>query len=131
MVSSKPKNGFNCVSCGTHRRWTSLRHVIPKREPRHASQGAEGMGAGSRSPHGQSLKIIEGFFSRKTHSRARGSSRNIRHEKAIGHHLLEMPDHRRLRSGDRDRQRLARGCLELDDSHACSALVSWPALASA
>jgi hypothetical protein len=23
MVSSEAKNGFNCVSCGTHRRWTS------------------------------------------------------------------------------------------------------------
>jgi hypothetical protein len=36
-------------------------------------------GAGSRSPHGSRFKIIEGFFLRKTHSRARGSSRNVRH----------------------------------------------------
>jgi hypothetical protein len=26
------KNGFNCVSCGTQRRWTSLRHVIRQNE---------------------------------------------------------------------------------------------------
>ncbi len=35
------KNGFNCVSCGTHRRWTSLRHVIRQNEnpPRALGQG--------------------------------------------------------------------------------------------
>src|SRR5215831_18618507 len=29
----------------------------------------------------------------ETHGRARGSSRNLRHEQPIGHTLLEMPDH--------------------------------------
>jgi len=39
------KNGFNCVSCGTHRRWTSLRHVIRQHE-----NPPEGVRAGSREP---------------------------------------------------------------------------------
>jgi hypothetical protein len=40
------KNGFNCVSCGTHRRWTSLATChSPKREPR-----PKGAKAGSREP---------------------------------------------------------------------------------
>jgi hypothetical protein len=37
------KNGFNCVSCGTHRRWTSLRHVIRQHE-----NLPEGVRVGSR-----------------------------------------------------------------------------------
>jgi hypothetical protein len=39
------KNGFNCVSCGTHRRWTCLRHVIRQNE-----NPPEGVRAGSREP---------------------------------------------------------------------------------
>ena len=39
------KNGFNCVSCGTHRRWTSLRHVIRQHE-----NPPEGVRAGSGEP---------------------------------------------------------------------------------
>jgi hypothetical protein len=39
------KNGFNCVSCGTHPRWTSLRPVIRQTEPR-----PRALGAGSREP---------------------------------------------------------------------------------
>src|SRR5262245_23865412 len=39
------KNGFNCVLCGTHRRWTSLRHVIRQHE-----NPPEGVRAGTREP---------------------------------------------------------------------------------
>ena len=39
----------------------------------------------------------------------------IRHEQSLWHSLLKMPDHRSLRPRDRDRQRLARGRLELNN----------------
>src|SRR5262245_50514272 len=45
----------------------------------------------------------------------KGSSRNVRHEQPIRHALLEMPDHGRLGSWDRDCQRLASGRSELND----------------
>src|SRR5262249_21374756 len=45
----------------------------------------------------------------------KGSSRNVRHEQPIRHALLEMPDHGRLGSWDRDCQRLACGRSELND----------------
>src|SRR5262249_3353761 len=47
--------------------------------------------------------------------RARGSSRNIRHEQSVGHSLLKMPDHPCFAAGDRDCQRLACGRSELND----------------
>ena len=36
---------------------------------------------------------------------SKGSSRNIRYEEAIGHTLLEVPDHPCFSAGDRDRER--------------------------
>src|SRR5262249_27994597 len=39
----------------------------------------------------------------------------VRHEQAIGHALLKVPDHRRLACRDRDCQRLAPSRSELDD----------------
>src|SRR5262249_9848131 len=39
----------------------------------------------------------------------------LRHEQAVGHALLKVPDHRRLACRDRDCQRLARRRSELDD----------------
>src|SRR5215472_13089269 len=39
----------------------------------------------------------------------------VRHEQAVGHALLKVPDHRRLACRDRDCQRLARSRSELDD----------------
>src|SRR5262249_51886891 len=39
----------------------------------------------------------------------------VRHEQAIGHALLKVPDHRRLACRDRDCQRLAPSRFELDD----------------
>src|SRR5262245_50219990 len=39
----------------------------------------------------------------------------VRHEQAVGHALLKVPDHRRLAWRDRDYQRLARSRSELDD----------------
>src|SRR5262245_42249485 len=39
----------------------------------------------------------------------------VRHEQAVGHALLKVPDHRHLACRDRDRQRLARSRSELDD----------------
>src|SRR6516164_2523231 len=39
----------------------------------------------------------------------------VRHEKAVRHSLLKVPDHRRLPCRDRDCQRLARSRSELDD----------------
>jgi hypothetical protein len=54
MVSSKAKNGFNCVSCGTHGRWTSLRHVIRQNEN-------PGVRAGFREPSCTGLgQLLEG-----------------------------------------------------------------------
>jgi hypothetical protein len=52
---------------------------------------------------------------RQTHGRAKSSSRNVRHKQPVGHALLEMPDHRALGGGSRDRQRLARRGPELDN----------------
>src|SRR5215813_55274 len=43
------------------------------------------------------------------------NSVHIRHEQSIGHSLLKMPDHRRLDSRYRNRQRLALGRPKLDD----------------
>src|SRR5262249_17506570 len=40
---------------------------------------------------------------------------HLRHEQTVGHSLLKMSDHRSLRPRDRDRQRVARGRLELDN----------------
>src|SRR5712671_216191 len=39
----------------------------------------------------------------------------VRHEQAVRHALLKVPDHRRLACRDRDCQRLARSRPELDD----------------
>src|SRR5262249_26017577 len=39
----------------------------------------------------------------------------VRHEQAVGHALLKVPDHRRLACRDRDCQRLASSRYELDD----------------
>jgi hypothetical protein len=50
--------------------------------------------------------LLEGSM-RKTHERARGSSRNVRHKQPVGHSLLKIPDHPCFAAGDRDCQRLA------------------------
>jgi hypothetical protein len=73
------------------------------------------MGRGLGNPQGYSSDIVNEGSTWETHGRARGSSRNIRHEEPIGDTLLEVPDHRCLASWDRNRQRLAREGSELDN----------------
>src|SRR5215475_16190535 len=73
MVSSQAKNGFNCVSCGTHRGGPAGGCVIRKtRTP------PEGIGLGLGNPHVRVMVLVEGSV-RQTHGRARGSSRKPRH----------------------------------------------------
>jgi hypothetical protein len=58
MVSSKAKNGFNCVSCGTHRAVDEPAAChSPKREPRPGTAAAQGRGLGN--PSGECFAVWE------------------------------------------------------------------------
>src|SRR5262245_2009384 len=46
--------------------------------------------------------MLRGLRFRQLTGRAKGSSRNVRHKEPIRHTLLEVPDHGRLGSRDRD-----------------------------
>jgi hypothetical protein len=95
MVSSKAKNGFNCVSCGTHRGGRACGMSFAKtRTPPERFDAQNGGGLGN--PPGECfLRIIfcyEGS-ARAMPGAAKGSLRNVRHEQPIRHSLLEMLQH--------------------------------------
>ena len=73
-----------------------------KREPRPIPKG----GVSGTLMYGFLGRRLEGSV-RETHGRARGSSRNIRHEQSVGHSLLKIPDHPCFAAGDRDREYFA------------------------
>jgi hypothetical protein len=77
------KNGFNCISCGTPR--VERRILRQNENPAGLCEGAR---AGSREPSVEcrtNYCCYEGS-ARKTRKRARGSSRNFRHDKLKGIH---------------------------------------------
>jgi hypothetical protein len=87
MVSWKAKNGFNCVSCGTHRggRACGMSFAKTRTQPeRFDAQKGGGLG----NPAGECfLRIIfcyEGS-ARAMPGAAKGSLRNVRHEQPIRH----------------------------------------------
>src|SRR5262245_46871285 len=59
--------------------------------------------------------MLRGLRFRQLTGRAKGSSRNVRHKEPIRHTLLEVPDHGRLGSRDRDCECFAGRRLELND----------------
>jgi hypothetical protein len=68
---------------------------------------------GSASPNSRARRKFQ--RSEAMTERARGSSRNVGHEQPIRHTLLEVPDHGRLGSRDRDCECFAGRRLELND----------------
>jgi hypothetical protein len=83
------KNGFNCISCGTPR--VERRILRQNENPAGLCEGAR---AGSREPSVEcrtNYCCYEGS-ARKTRKRARGSSRNFRHDKLKGIHSSKFRD---------------------------------------
>src|SRR5262249_12026538 len=97
MVSSKAKNGFNCVSCGTFRGGRGELRAFAKREPRprvYLLRGCPGRGFGNPLgvPPRLMMRFVEGS-AKEIHGRGKGSSRNVWYKQPVRHALLEIPDH--------------------------------------
>jgi hypothetical protein len=112
VVSSKAKNGFNRVSCGTQRRWTSQTACHSQNE----NPAREGKGGVSGNPH---VRVFGGGGWRALLGKHMGAP-EVPHgtsgtNNTVGHSLLKISDHLCFAAGDRDCQRLARSRSELDN----------------